>query len=69
MSKDSIEWLKKQHSVTIVNEAGQTRIGRWEPGPNGIMKGLTWNWGADLESAIAGARGLDSTTKAVVPSV
>lgn len=69
MSKDSVEWIKSQHTVVIVHEAGQVRIGRWVPGPNGMMRGLTWNNGSDLESALAGARGLDNSTKAVVPSV
>lgn len=59
MNEDVLNWLKKQHTVTIVQEAGQTRIGRWVPGPNGMMLGMTWTQGPDLLSALKGAAGLD----------
>jgi hypothetical protein len=65
MSNDAIAWLKKQYSITIVQEAGQTRVGVATATPTGVS--YRWNSGSDLESAIKVAIGLDNGGRPMVP--
>lgn len=50
MLEDFLKWLKNQHTVTIVREGGQVRLGTMDA--TGHVAQMKWEHGSTLEDVI-----------------